>query len=136
VNETSGNEDSLEATVQISLNNRTLTIPSTPSIPLKRATCDSFASIAVNSEPDISTIPDTNYTQKSRSITIIQEHEVQTLIPRRKPFTPSKEIRCHLYEQQLTNDGSSVAVKRSSSKDMESSESKKLKEQSTFVIID
>jgi hypothetical protein len=136
VNGTVNNNDPVEATVEISLNNRRLTILSTASIPLKRATCDPFVPISHKTEPEVHTILDDSDSQESQSIDIIQEHKVQTIIPRRRQQTSANETVYNLYKQRLMNNEPSAAQKRLSSKDIESSKSKKLKEPAELVILD
>ncbi|CAF0732682.1 unnamed protein product [Rotaria sordida] len=136
VTETINNEDPVEATVEISLNDRTLTILSTASIPLTRAARDSFASIIQKSESEPYITLDENDIQESQSIAFIQEHKVQTIIPRRRQHIATDETLNNRYKTRLTNNDSSVSQKRISPKDVESSKSKNPKIHSEIVIVD
>ncbi|CAF2650534.1 unnamed protein product [Rotaria sp. Silwood2] len=136
VTETINNEDPVEATLEISLNSRTLTILSTASIPLKRAVHDSFASIIQSTEPEAYTTLDENNTQESQSIAFIQEHKVQTIIPRHRQQVPADETLYNCYKTRLNSNDSSVVQKQTSPKDIESSKSKNPKNNPEIVILD
>ncbi|CAF0752709.1 unnamed protein product [Rotaria sp. Silwood1] len=136
VSETINNEDPVETTVEISVNNHTLTILSTASIPLKRTARDSFASIIQRTEPEAYITIDENNAQQSQSIAFIQEHSVQTIIPRRKQHIPADETVYNCYKTQLTNNDSSIAQKRTLPKEVESSKSKTPKNHPEIVILD
>ncbi|UJR35949.1 hypothetical protein I4U23_028690 [Adineta vaga] len=123
INETETNEDSL--------NSSRVTILSTASLPPKRDRSLSQTSVT---EPDVYTILDSHDTQESQSITIIEERQVQTLIPRRRSkqqqqqITSTKRTLYDYYKRETTKNSSSIVQKRSPSK--------KFKEHSEIVILD
>ncbi|CAF1017939.1 unnamed protein product [Rotaria sordida] len=120
--------NSIETTVEISLNDRALTILSTASLPIKKTTHNRESEIYNN-------IQSSSITQK--------ESDVETLIPRRKQNLIGNEIIYNLYKQRLTNNVSSVsqpvATKRQSTRNTEYSNVKKSKQQqqqSEIIVLD
>jgi len=114
-----------EAAMEISLNDRPLTILSTASLPMRRSTYDRESEIC-------------NDVQSSSSI-ISKESEIQTLMPRRKENLTGNEIIYKLYKQRLTNNKSPVLnhvdKKRPSTKHNEYSNVKKPKQQTPELIV-
>jgi len=110
--------NAIEATVEISLNNRTLTILSTASLPIKRTT-----------------------SEVSNDSMIPKESKIETLIPRRKQNLNDNEIIYKLYKQRLTNgvspESKSTEKKRPLTKNNEYSNVKKSKQpQSEIIVLD
>jgi hypothetical protein len=87
-------------------------------------------------EPEMYTIFDDNDTQEFQSISIIQEPNVQTIIPRRRQQTARNGSLYSFYKPLSIDNGSSHTQKRSSSRDAKSSQQKKLKEPPEIVILD
>lgn len=104
-----------EAKAEISLNDRTLTILSTASLPARTTTSDDFPSSSI----------------------IAKDTQVQTLSPRRRQTPTGNEIIYQLYRQRLTN-RSPNATKRSSAKAMENSNAKRSKpsQQPEIIVLD
>ncbi|CAF1503288.1 unnamed protein product [Adineta steineri] len=104
----------IESAAEISLNDRTFTILSTASLPMRR------------SRHDI----------QSSSSVIAKESEVQTLTPRRRQNLTDNEIIYQLYKDRLTNNGSDDVVrKRVLTKNTDYSNVKKQKQQVPELII-
>jgi hypothetical protein len=140
ITETTTNKDPVESTVEISLvNQSTFRILHKASIPVKKAVRHPFVSIVQEVEPEVYTITDDDDPQESQHISIIQEHKVHTIIPRRRQqqqhtsTNAVNETLYSIYTQQITD--LSTAEKRSS-KDIDCSDRKKRKEESEIVIID
>ncbi len=89
--------NSIEAKVEISLNERTLTILSTASLPMKRTPYHQGSEMC-------------NDSQSSSAIS--KECQVETLTPRRKQNLNDNEIIYKLYKERLTNNKPSVTNKR------------------------
>jgi hypothetical protein len=137
---TTDSKDPVKATVKISCNDRTFRTIDTASIPIKRAARHPFVSTAQTTEPEVYAVLDDDDTQASQFISIIQEHRVRTMIPRRRrqqdiSTNAVNETFCNIYEQRMISNDLSTAQKRSS-KDIDCSNCKKRKEESEIVILD
>ncbi|CAF1296450.1 unnamed protein product [Adineta steineri] len=109
--------DPIESATEISLNDRTFTILSTASLPIRRSRHD------IQSSPSSSSV-------------ISKESEVQTLTPRRRQNLTDNEIIYRLYKDRLTNNGSDDVVrKRVLTKNTDYSNVKKQKQQVPELII-
>ncbi|CAF4484383.1 unnamed protein product [Rotaria socialis] len=117
--------NSNEAVVEISLNDRALTILSTAALPMKKTPTR-------YRESEI-------YRNSQESSTVRNDSQVETLIPRRKQNVINNEIIYSLYKQRLTNNVSpvpkSVTNKRPTTINTEYSTSKKSKQQSSEIIV-
>ncbi|CAF5186740.1 unnamed protein product, partial [Rotaria magnacalcarata] len=117
--------NSNEAAVEISLNDRALTILSTAALPMKKTPTRYH-------ESEI-------YNNSQESSTVRNDSQVETLIPRRKQNVINNEIIYSLYKQRLTNNVSpvpkSVTNKRPTTINTEYSTVKKAKQQSSEIIV-
>ncbi len=87
-------------------------------------------------ESEVYTVLEDSDTEESQPISIIQEHKVQTIIPRHRQHTSETGTLHNYFKQRLVDNGSSNASKRPSSTDVETSVHKKLKEPPEVVILD
>ena len=87
-------------------------------------------------ESEVYTVLDDSDTQESQPISIIQEHKVQTIIPRRRQHTSVTGTLYNYFKQPLVDNGSSNASKRPLSADVATSVQKELKEPPEVVILD
>jgi len=114
--------NSIEAKVEISLTERTLTILSTASLPVRRT--------IHNGETELR-----NNSQSSSSSIISKECHVETLVPRHKQNLNDNEIIYKLYRQRLTNNKPPVANKRPITQTNEYTNVKKSKQQQPEIIV-
>ncbi len=139
--ETTNNEDPVEATVEISVTDRKLTILSTASIPFKRAARNPFVSVTKKTAPKVYTLladDDDDDIQELQPISVPQERKVHTITPRRRQHPPpstNSETVFNIYKQRIISHDLSTAAKRPSP-DIECTKSKKLKETPEIVILD
>ncbi|CAF4201986.1 unnamed protein product [Rotaria socialis] len=137
VTEEIDNKDSVEATVEISLNNNTLKILSTTIIPIAKSIFDSFTSLVQKSRTDSDTARENNNINESPPIAFIREHKVKTIVPRRRQNVPTEEMMYTLFKTRLMNTNNSRASqKRTSSIDVESLKTKRPRTQDEVIIID
>ncbi|CAF5126551.1 unnamed protein product, partial [Rotaria sp. Silwood1] len=128
INQNLSESNSIETTLEISLNDRALTILSTASLPIKRTIHNRESEIYNNIQSSSATEKDSN---------------VETLIPRRKPNLADNEIIYSLYKQRLTNNVSTTSPqmtkKRQSTINTEYTNVKKGKQQqpqSEIIVLD
>ncbi|CAF0970152.1 unnamed protein product [Rotaria sp. Silwood1] len=128
INQNLSESNSIETTLEISLNDRALTILSTASLPIKRTIHNRESEIYNNIQSSSATEKDSN---------------VETLIPRRKPNLADNEIIYSLYKQRLTNNVSTTSTqmtkKRQSTINTEYTNVKKGKQQqpqSEIIVLD
>ena len=127
--------DAPEETVDTSSKQRTFTVLSTASAPLKRASRYSSESNPDPGERDRSPTSGQGYFCSSSSTDQSDDRRVQTLTPRRRgPVSQSEKIY-NLYQQRLTNQNSPVGQKRSLSKQTNCLIRKKAK-QPELVVLD
>ncbi len=117
VTEPINSKDLVESTVEVSLfNDNTLRISHIASISIKRAVRNPFISKAQNTESEVYTVPDDddNDIQESQSISIIQEHKVHTIIPRRlqqQQHTSTNGVNeniHNIYKQRISSNDLSI----------------------------
>ncbi|CAM4795239.1 unnamed protein product [Rotaria magnacalcarata] len=137
VTEEIDNKDSVEATVEISLNNNTLKILSTTTIPITKSILDLFTSLVQKSQTDADTARENNNINESPSIAFVRKHKVKTIVPRRRQNIPTEETMYTLFKTRLMNTTNSRACqKRTSSMDVESLKTKRPRTQDEVIIID